>query len=76
MYATPRCWARPMRGSGITLARTRSSSSPRTMVWLQVGNAGTDLVAELLRSESLRVRRFDQEQESALLILALPRRAG
>lgn len=46
------------------------------MVWLQVGNAGTDLVAELLRSESLRVRRFDQEQESALLILALPRRAG
>jgi hypothetical protein len=45
------------------------------VVWLQVGNARTAAIAELLREREERLRRFDQEEESALLIVSLARRA-
>jgi len=48
---------------------------PPKIVWLQVGNAGTAVIAELLRQRVQRLRRFEREEESALLIASLPRRA-
>jgi len=49
--------------------------APPKVVWLQVGNAGTNAIADLLRAEAPRLRRFDGEEESALLILSQARRA-
>ena len=49
--------------------------TPPKVVWLQVGNAGTTAIADLLRAEAPRLRRFDGEEESALLILSQARRA-
>ncbi len=48
---------------------------PPKLVWLQVGNAGTAAIAALLRARVARLREFADEEESALLIVALPRRA-
>jgi predicted nuclease of predicted toxin-antitoxin system len=48
---------------------------PPKIVWLQVGNAGTGQIAELLQERSARLRDFADENESALLIVSLPRRA-
>ena len=49
--------------------RSFLEGSPPKVVWLQVGNAATLKIAELLRREAERVRSFEAEPESALLIL-------
>ena len=65
------------RANGFTIVskdddfRQRSflEGAPPKVVWLQVGNAGTRPIAELLRRESARLREFAAEDESALLIV-------
>jgi len=49
--------------------RSFLEGAPPKVVWLQVGNAGTQSIAELLRREAGRLRRFASEEESALLIV-------
>ena len=49
--------------------------APPKVIWLQVGNAGTAPIAELLREQVRRLRHFEGEVESALLILSQVRRA-
>jgi predicted nuclease of predicted toxin-antitoxin system len=55
--------------------RSFLQGAPPKVVWLQVGNAGTTPIADLLRERAPRLRRFEDEGESALLILSLDRRA-
>jgi predicted nuclease of predicted toxin-antitoxin system len=55
--------------------RSFLEGAPPKVVWLQVGNAGTALIAGLLREQAQRLRGFEQEQESALLIVSMVRRA-
>jgi predicted nuclease of predicted toxin-antitoxin system len=55
--------------------RSFLQGAPPKVVWLHVGNAGTTPIAELLREQAPRLRRFEDEGESALLILSLGRRA-
>ena len=49
--------------------RSFLEGAPPKVVWLQVGNAGTTAIAELLRREVERLQSFELEPESALLIL-------
>jgi len=55
--------------------RSFLEGAPPKVVWLQVGNAGTTPIAELLRERATRLREFEQEDESALLIVSVSRRA-
>lgn len=55
--------------------RSLLEGAPPKVVWLQVGNAGTTPIAGLLREQARRLRRFAGEEESALLIVSLVRRA-
>ena len=55
--------------------RSFLQGAPPKVIWLQVGNAGTVPIADLLRAEASRLRRFEDEEESALLILSLASRA-
>jgi len=65
------------RDNGFTIVskdddfRQRSflEGAPPKVVWLQVGNAGTATIAGLLRREAIRLRQFESEAESALLIV-------
>lgn len=49
--------------------RSFLEGGPPKVIWLQVGNAGTQAIARLLRSESRRLQTFEAEEESSLLIL-------
>lgn len=49
--------------------RSFVEGAPPKVVWLQVGNAGTPAIAQLLRRELERLLSFDAEDESSLLIL-------
>jgi hypothetical protein len=42
------------------------------VIWLDVGNAGTDAIADLLTVEHPRVEAFHSNPEEALLVLELP----
>jgi predicted nuclease of predicted toxin-antitoxin system len=55
--------------------RSLLEGAPPKVVWLQVGNAGTTPIAELLREQAPRLRQFEGEEESAFLIVSLLRRA-
>ena len=44
---------------------------PPKIIWLDVGNAGTAAIAELLRRERQRVERFEMLEETSLLILSI-----
>ena len=55
--------------------RSFLEGAPPKVIWLQVGNARTAAIAELLRGQEGRLRRFEREEESALLIVTLARRA-
>ncbi len=55
--------------------RSLLEGAPPKVVWLQVGNAGTAPIAGLLREQARRLRRFEGEEETALLIVSLVRRA-
>ena len=49
--------------------RSFLEGAPPKVVWLQVGNARTAAIAALLREEAGRLRAFDGEGESSLLII-------
>ena len=55
--------------------RSFLQGAPPKVIWLQVGNAGTAPIADILRAEAPHLRQFEDEEESALLILSLGRRA-
>ena len=44
---------------------------PPKVIWLDVGNAGTTMIAGLLRRERQRVEAFAKQDETSLLILSL-----
>ena len=44
---------------------------PPKVVWLDVGNAGTSMIAGLLRRERQRVEAFEKQDETSFLILSL-----
>jgi predicted nuclease of predicted toxin-antitoxin system len=48
---------------------------PPKVVWLDVGNAGTEPIAVLLQTERQRVERFGESPDTSLLILSLGARA-
>lgn len=43
---------------------------PPKVLWLTVGNAGTDEIARLLASQHVEIERFAANYEQALLILS------
>jgi len=44
---------------------------PPKIIWLDVGNAGTAAILELLRRERGRLEGFESQEEASLLILSL-----
>ena len=44
---------------------------PPKVIWLDVGNAGTEQILTLLQREGLRVGEFDRLADASLLILSL-----
>ena len=44
---------------------------PPKIIWLDVGNAGTTAITELLRRERRRVENFERQEEASLLILSI-----
>jgi predicted nuclease of predicted toxin-antitoxin system len=44
---------------------------PPKTIWLDVANAGTVAIAELLRRERGRIDRFERQEETSLLILSI-----
>ena len=42
---------------------------PPKVVWLSVGNAGTDAIASLVRARAENLKRFEAEPEEALLVI-------
>lgn len=55
--------------------RSFLEGAPPKVVWLEVGNAGTTAIAELLRREQPRMLTFERDEESALLVLPMSYRA-
>ena len=55
--------------------RSYVEGAPPKIVWLDVGNAGTEAIEGLLRRERERVDRFAASEESSFLILSLEARA-
>lgn len=51
--------------------RSYVEGCPPKVIWLDVGNAGTGVIAELLRSERERIERFETLDETSLLILSI-----
>ncbi len=53
--------------------RERSSveGQPPKVIWLDVGNAGTTVIAELLHRNVARILEFETQQESSFLTLSL-----
>jgi predicted nuclease of predicted toxin-antitoxin system len=53
--------------------RSVALGSPRKFVWLRVGNCGTDVIIDLLRSRHALIRDFIvSETESVLVLRRLP----
>ncbi len=48
---------------------------PPKVIWLDVGNAGTEAIAEFLRRERQRIEHFEKQEEASLLILSIGQRA-
>ena len=44
---------------------------PPKVIWLDVGNAGTTMIADLLRRERQRIEAFEKQDETSFLILSL-----
>jgi len=44
---------------------------PPKVIWLDVGNAGTEQIVALVQRERLRVDAFDRQVDASLLILSL-----
>jgi predicted nuclease of predicted toxin-antitoxin system len=71
------------RGSGLVIVskdtdfRERSyvDGFPPKVIWLDVGNVGTDAVAQLLMAEHGRAHQFEADKEASILILSLSKDA-
>jgi predicted nuclease of predicted toxin-antitoxin system len=48
---------------------------PPKVIWLDVGNAGTQAVAQLLTAEHDRANQFEADHEASMLILSLSKDA-
>ena len=44
---------------------------PPKVIWLDIGNAGTTAIADLLRRERQRVDIFEKQAETSMLILSI-----
>jgi predicted nuclease of predicted toxin-antitoxin system len=51
--------------------RSYVEGAPPKVIWLDVGNAGTDAIAQLLQEQVERARRFGALEEASLLILSI-----
>lgn len=51
--------------------RAFTTGPPPKIIWLSVGNAGTQRVAKLIESSTNRIRAFAENAEEALLVLKL-----
>ena len=51
--------------------RSYVEGAPPKIIWLDVGNAGTLAIAELLRRERERIERFEGTEELSMLILSI-----
>jgi predicted nuclease of predicted toxin-antitoxin system len=49
---------------------------PPKVIWLDVGNAGTVAITDLLRREYARVNTFETDSEASMLVLSIGRGAG
>lgn len=49
--------------------RSAAEGFPSKVVWLSVGNAGTPVIAALLRRERTRLQFFEPDPEAALLVV-------
>ena len=50
--------------------RSYVAGFPPKIVWLDVGNAGTSEIAQLLRDHQERMEQFERQEEASLLILS------
>ncbi|OFV93280.1 MAG: hypothetical protein A3G76_12035 [Acidobacteria bacterium RIFCSPLOWO2_12_FULL_65_11] len=48
--------------------RSYLEGAPPKIIWLDVGNAGTVAIADLLRRERPRIERFENQEESLLIL--------
>jgi len=55
--------------------RSFMEGSPPKVIWLDVGNAGTTEIADLLKRERVRVESFVGQEDPSLLILSFGRNA-
>ena len=46
--------------------------APPKIIWLSVGNAGTDAILRFLKSQRAVILAFDADEEASLLALTLP----
>jgi len=51
--------------------RSYVEGAPPKVIWLDVGNAGTDAIVQLLQEQVKRARQFDALEEASLLILSI-----
>jgi predicted nuclease of predicted toxin-antitoxin system len=51
--------------------RSFLDGAPPKLIWLSVGNAGTETIADLLREKRTRIEAFDADADLALLVLLL-----
>lgn len=45
--------------------------APPKVIWLEVGNAGTDAIRDLLAGRFIRLEAFERDPQASLLILDL-----
>jgi len=50
--------------------------APPKVIWLSVGNAGTEAILHFLRSQRAEIQAFDADTEASLLVLTLTESAG
>ncbi len=50
--------------------------APPKVIWLSVGNAGTEAILRFLRSQRAEVQAFEADAEASLLVLALTESAA
>lgn len=51
--------------------RSFMNGHPPKVIWLDVGNAGTSVIAKLLEKRHLRITRFIEQQKESMLILSI-----
>lgn len=51
--------------------RSYIEGHPPKIVWLDVGNSGTMVIADLLKNESKRINQFIKQEETSIVILSI-----